>query len=69
MAEAKQGVEIVKVKVKNVTNGRQQINALPPVVLEPGEVREDVEMSKAEYEAAKHFGAFEFGAKAVADKD
>lgn len=68
MAEAKQGVETVKVKAKNVTEGRQQINALPPVVVNPGEVVE-VEMSKAEHDSAKHFGVFEFGAKAVADKD
>ena len=62
MAEQK----IVKHIVTNVTDGPKVLNALTPGVLAPGDSTEDpVDMTEAEYEAAKATGWFKFGAAAA----
>lgn len=62
MAEQK----IVKHIVTNVTDGPKVLNALTPGVLAAGDSTDDpVEMTEAEYEAAKSTGWFKFGAAAA----
>ena len=62
MAEQK----IVKHVVTNVTDGPKVLNALTPGVLAAGDSTDDpVEMTEAEYEAAKATGWFKFGAAAA----
>lgn len=62
MAEQK----IVKHIVTNVTDGPKVLNALTPGVLAPGDSTDDpVDMTEAEYEAAKATGWFKFGAAAA----
>lgn len=67
MAEPK----IVKHVVTNSSDGPKIVNALTPVILQPGESTDGaVEMTEAEYAVAKDGGYFAFGAaaaKAAAD--
>lgn len=64
MAEATP--KIVKHVVTNVTEGPKVLNALTPGVLLAGDSTDDpVEMTEAEYEAAKKTGWFKFGAAAA----
>lgn len=64
--------KIVKHVVTNVTNGPKVLNAMPPGILAAGDSTDDpVQMTEAEYEAAKATGWFEFGkatAKPAADQ-
>lgn len=58
--------KIVKHVVTNVTNGPKVLNAVTPGVLAAGDSTDDpVEMTEAEYEAAKATGWFKFGAAAA----
>ncbi len=58
--------KIVKHVVTNVTDGPKILNALTPGVLAAGDSTDDpVEMTEAEYEAAKNTGWFKFGAAAA----
>lgn len=62
MAEQK----IVKHVVTNVTEGPKVLNALTPGILKAGDSTDDpIEMTEAEYEAAKDTGWFKFGAAAA----
>lgn len=66
MAEQK----IVKHVVTNITNGPKVLNSIPPGVLVAGDSTDDpVEMTAAEYEAAKATGWFKFGAAAAKAAD
>jgi len=68
MAEPK----IVKHIVTNVTDGPKILNAITPGLLTAGDsTDEPVEMTEAEYDAAKATGWFKFGAAAAkaASKD
>ncbi|WP_375187746.1 hypothetical protein [Sphingobium yanoikuyae] len=58
--------KIVKHVVTNVTNGPKVLNAIPPGILTAGDSTDDpVQMTEAEYEAAKATGWFEFGKATV----
>ena len=62
MAEQK----TVKHVVTNITDGPKVLNSIPPGVLVAGDSTDDpVEMTEAEYEAAKATGWFKFGAAAA----
>jgi hypothetical protein len=62
--------KIVKHIVTNVTAGPKVLNALTPGLLAPGDsTDEPVEMTEAEYEAAKKTGWFKFGKVAAKDDD
>ncbi|WP_066770086.1 hypothetical protein [Sphingobium sp. CCH11-B1] len=58
--------KIVKHVVTNITNGPKVLNAVTPGVLAAGDSTDDpVEMTEAEYNAAKATGWFKFGAAAA----
>lgn len=58
--------KIVKHIVTNVTDGPKILNAVTVGVLAAGDSTDDpVEMTEAEYEAAKSTGWFKFGAGAA----
>jgi len=62
MAEQK----IVKHVVTNVTDGPKLLNCIPAGTLAAGDSTDDpVEMTEAEYNAAKKTGWFKFGATAA----
>lgn len=62
--------KLVKQIVTNVTAGPKVLNSRPGGVLAPGaSTDEPVEMTEAEYEAAKSTGWFKFGAPKAAAKD
>ncbi len=63
MAEPKTAKHIVT----NVSDGPKVLNALPVIVLQPGQSTDGaVEMTEAEHEAAKATEWFKFGAAARA---
>lgn len=62
--------KIVKHVVTNITDGPKLLNSRPAGVLAAGASTDDpVEMTEAEYEAAKATGWFKFGTKAAAKGD
>lgn len=57
----------VKHVVTNTTGGPKVLNAITPGILKAGDSTDDpVEMTEAEYEAAKATGWFKFGSAAKA---
>lgn len=58
--------KIVKHVVTNVSGGPKLLNSIPAGTLAAGDSTDDpVEMTEAEYEAAKATGWFKFGAAAA----
>jgi hypothetical protein len=56
--------------VTNITKGPKVLNCMPPGILAAGDSTDDpVEMTEAEYEAAKATGWFKFGAAAAKAAD
>ncbi|KQM37947.1 hypothetical protein [Sphingomonas sp. Leaf10] len=52
--------DLIRTDATNTSDGPHMLNAIPPVRVEAGQSVQDVDITKAEYESAKHFGVFRF---------
>jgi hypothetical protein len=72
MADTKTDTKTAKHVVTNITDGPKILNAIPVIMLQPGQATDGaVEMTEGEFASAKATDWFKFGAAAAkaADKD